>query len=320
MNPAIPYQEDTLRFGPEQRLIGTLTLPLEPPSTPRPGLVLMNAGALPRVGPHRLNVEMARTAAAQGACAIRLDLPGLGDSGFSSSQLPHDEQAFAAIQQAMDLLAASPCAPREFVIAGLCSGAELGFLLAQRDARITGLFMIEPYYYPNRLSGLLRTLRRFREYGLRRALRRIVQRLRGFRNHPGQADAPPPPAPASPPPDEGSLVAPSRQAFADGLSLLLQRGVRIRMIYANTLMGQYDLRHHHRHIFRQLGPSPNFDVELVEHTDHVFTRVEARRILIRRLAAWLELFGSDAPAAGAPAVAPRQRPEPEARPAAARRA
>ena len=299
MTPAITYQEETLCFGPERRLIGTLTLPLEPPSTPRPGLVLMNAGALPRVGPHRLNVELARTAAAQGCCAIRLDLPGLGDSGFSSSELSHDEQAFAAIQQAMSLLTATPCAPREFVIAGLCSGAEVGFLLAQRDPRITGLFMIEPYYYPNRFSGMLRTLRRVREYGLRRAVRRIIQRLRGFRNHPGQADAAPPPMPAAASPDEGSLAAPSRQEFADGLALLLQRGVRIRMIYANTLMGQYDLRHHHRHIFRQLGASPNFNVELVPNTDHVFTRVEARRILIRRLAAWLERFDGKPPAGGA---------------------
>lgn len=309
MSTPIPYREETIRFGPEERLIGTLTLPLQAPVQPRPGLILMNAGALSRLGPHRLNVELARTAAAQGASAIRIDLPGLGDSGFSNSPLSHDEQAFAAIQQAMTLLADTPGGPREFVIAGLCSGAEVGFLLAQRDARITGLFMIEPYYYPNRFSGMLRSIRRVREYGLRRAVRRVIQRLRGFRNHPGQADAPPPmPAAAA---DEGSLPAPSPQDFADGLSLLLQRGVRIRMIYANTLMGQYDLRQHHRQIFRQLGDSTHFDVELVPHTDHVFTRVEARRVLIRRLAAWLQQFGHDGgtpPAAAPQAAAPRAVP------------
>ena len=292
---AIPYREETLCFGPEARLIGTITLPTDRQPQPgsQPGLILLNAGMLPRVGPHRLNVELARTAAAQGLTAIRFDLPGLGDSGFTSSRLSHEEQTRTAIEDAMALLADTPFAPDRFLIAGLCSGADAGFQMAQKDPRIVGLFMMEPYYFPNRFSGMFRTLRRLREYGLRRAVIRIAQKL-------GIAGAPHASnescvIPLSAP-EESVRQAPSPARFAHDLDVLLKRGVDIRLVYANTLMGRYDLRHHHRHIFSHLGQPAHFAVEMVPHTDHVFTRIEARRHLIRGMAAWLQHFQAQPPA------------------------
>lgn len=297
----IPYREESHCFGPESRLIGTLTLPEAPPAThphvpaasrghgslPRtPGLILLNAGMLPRIGPHRLNVELARTAAAQGIAAIRFDLPGLGDSGFTSSRLSHEEQTRIAIEEAMGLLARTEHAPEHFLIAGLCSGADAGFQIARQDPRIVGLYMMEPYYFPNRLSGTFRTLRRLREYGLRRSLVRILQKSPlSRRGDPAREGVASPPPQAEP--EETVRAAPTPHAFAQDLKSLLGRGVQIKLVYANTLMGQWDLKHHHRTIFDQLGNPPHFDVELVPHTDHVFTRVEARRHLVRGLAAWL---------------------------------
>lgn len=292
---AIPYREETLCFGPEARLIGTITQPADRAARPgsQPGLILLNAGMLPRVGPHRLNVELARTAAVQGLTAIRFDLPGLGDSGFTNSRLSHEEQTRAAIEDAMALLAGTPFAPDRFLIAGLCSGADAGFQMAQKDPRIVGLFMMEPYYFPNRFSGMFRTLRRLREYGLRRAVIRIAQKL-------GIAGAPHASnescvIPLSAP-EESVRQAPSPTRFAHDLDVLLKRGVDIRLVYANTLMGRYDLRHHHRHIFSHLGQPAHFAVEMVPHTDHVFTRIEARRHLIRGMAAWLQHFQAQPPA------------------------
>lgn len=291
----IPYREETLCFGPEARLIGTITQPADRPALPgsQPGLILLNAGMLPRVGPHRLNVELARTAAAKGLTAIRFDLPGLGDSGFTSSRLSHEDQTRAAIEDAMALLAATPFAPERFLIAGLCSGADAGFQMAQNDPRIVGLFMMEPYYFPNRFSRMFRTLRRVREYGLRRAVIRIAQKLgiAGAPHASNESSALPLPAP-----EETVRQAPSPARFAHDLEVLLKRGVNIRLVYANTLMGRYDLRHHHHHIFSRLGQPAHFAVEMVPHTDHVFTRIEARRHLIRGMAAWLQHFEARPPA------------------------
>lgn len=286
MNSAIQYHERTLCFGPDRRLIGTVTLPPRPEATDLPGLILLNAGALPRIGPHRLNVELARTAAIQGICAVRFDLPGLGDSGFINSEESHEQQTFTAVRHAMELLSRTACAPRRFIIAGLCSGADVGYLMALQDKRVCGIFMIEPYYFPSRLSGLLRTLRRVREYGLRRAVLRISQRLRGYRNHPSSDDSSVPP----PPPEESVRSSPSTEEFAHGLKQLVDRQVWLRLIYANTLMGQYDMRKHERGVFRELVGNRYFELSMTPHTDHLFTRTEARRSLVRQMAAWLEHF------------------------------
>ena len=193
----------------------------------------------------------------------------------------------------MALLAATPFAPDRFLIAGLCSGADAGFQMAQNDPRIVGLFMMEPYYFPNRFSRMFRTLRRLREYGLRRAVIRIAQKLgiAGAPHASNESSALPLPAP-----EETVRQAPSPARFAHDLEVLLKRGVNIRLVYANTLMGRYDLRHHHHHIFSRLGQPAHFAVEMVPHTDHVFTRIEARRHLIRGMAAWLQHFQAQPPA------------------------
>jgi len=136
-------------------------------------------------------------------------------------------------------------------------------------------------------------LRRLREYGLRRAVIRIAQKLgiAGAPHASNESSALPLPAP-----EETVRQAPSPARFAHDLEVLLKRGVNIRLVYANTLMGRYDLRHHHHHIFSRLGQPAHFAVEMVPHTDHVFTRIEARRHLIRGMAAWLQHFQAQPPA------------------------
>lgn len=285
MSMSTHYTEETRCFGPGNRLIGTLTLPHTPPIRPLPGLILLNAGVLPRIGPHRLNVELARTAALQGIPAIRFDFPGLGDSGYTTSRLSHDEQALEAIEHAMAQLGGTASKPEQFLIAGLCSGADVGLMMAKRDRRVVGLFMIEPYYYPNSFSGFLRTCRRLREYGFRRSIRRLGQLLANrIGRRPEAAGQEPLPMD----PEEGARPTPSREQFISDLSALVSRGVHLELIYANTLMGHFDFRHHDRHIFRHLGSQPHFRVELIPDTDHSFTRVAARQLLVQRMKTWLQ--------------------------------
>lgn len=250
-----------------------------------PGLILLNAGVLPRVGPHRLNVELARTAARHGIPAIRFDFPGLGDSGFTNSRAAHDEQALDAIAHAMNELNGTVSAPGKFLIAGLCSGADAGLMMAKRDQRVAGLFMIEPYYYPGLLSGPCRTIRRLREYGLGRASRRVAQMLK-TRLSTGSAEHAGDPMPLDP--EEDARPTPDQQSFASDLEALLSRGAHLELIYANTLMGRYDLWRHQRQIFRPLRDHPHFHVELVPDTDHSFTRIAARQHLVNRLDEWLK--------------------------------
>lgn len=276
------YTERTIRFGPENSLIGTLSLPVSPPLTPSPGLILLNAGVLSRVGPHRLNVDLARQAALHGMPAIRFDLPGLGDSSFTRSDLPREAQELNAVVAAMNQLASTTCSPTSFRITGFCSGAEVGLKTALKDTRVTGLTLIEPYYYPNALSRPLRLMRRLSEYGLRRAIPRIHEILRYRLNaHASQAVAETLRNPGLA--EESGTPAPRREAFTADLAKLLERGVQIELIYAGTLMGRFDFWMHKRQIFQPCLQHPNFRVELLPRTDHSFTQLSARQLLLQQI-------------------------------------
>ena len=167
-------KETGLRFGTAGHLAGTITMPEKAGSL---GLVLLSAGLLHRIGPHRLHVKLAREAAAKGVAAIRFDVPGVGDSLTAPGRATYEAQVLQAAQDAMDLLAVRTGASR-FIIAGLCSGADNGYLVAGKDDRVVALYMMEP---PRLVSGPFsagfRVVRQLREYGLRFAAKRLWQLL-----------------------------------------------------------------------------------------------------------------------------------------------
>src|SRR5262249_47315353 len=74
-------RETPLLFGEEQRLFGVLTDPPGPIATGKPVVCFLNVGSNSHVGPHRMNVDLARDLAAQGYATFRFDVSGLGDSG-----------------------------------------------------------------------------------------------------------------------------------------------------------------------------------------------------------------------------------------------
>ena len=113
-------KEETLLFGPGQGLVGTLSVPSRP--TESLGMILLNAGMIHRVGPHRVNVRLARELARHGIASIRFDLAGHGDSARPSGSLSFQNQAVEDIRQAADALA-NATGLRRFAVFGLCSGA-----------------------------------------------------------------------------------------------------------------------------------------------------------------------------------------------------
>lgn len=135
------FLEEPVRFGTGGRLTGTFALPRDRPSAvERPTLLLLNAGAIPRVGPGRSTVELARGLAGRGFASLRIDLGGIGDSdpppGCERLDIYHRSR-LEEIAAALDLLEGRGF--RGVVAAGLCSGAFLAFHSALRDVRIKGL-------------------------------------------------------------------------------------------------------------------------------------------------------------------------------------
>ncbi|MBK5305577.1 MAG: alpha/beta hydrolase [Frankiaceae bacterium] len=111
-------------------------------------VVLLNGGALRRIGPNRMYVDAARRWAAAGIGTVRVDLPGTGDSAGPDHWLPGDEVFYTAEMEAamtatLDALAAQqPGSP--LVAAGLCSGAYWSFVAAAQHERVTGAVLLNP--------------------------------------------------------------------------------------------------------------------------------------------------------------------------------
>jgi pimeloyl-ACP methyl ester carboxylesterase len=115
---------------------------------PELGALLLNAGAIRRIGPSRMWVEIARRWAAEGIPTLRLDLEGLGDADGDASRFAdvaelYVPQFVAQVRAAIDFLEARTTA-RKFVLAGLCSGAYWSFHAALQDERVDAAFMLNP--------------------------------------------------------------------------------------------------------------------------------------------------------------------------------
>jgi dienelactone hydrolase len=132
---------------PTGALAGVLAEPLEAPSH---GLcaVLLNAGAVRRIGPGRMWVEATRRWAAIGVPALRLDLDAIGDSDGDERPYADDGALYAPtfvpnLLLGLDQLQRRGTAAR-FVAGGLCSGANWAFHAALRDERVQAVLLINP--------------------------------------------------------------------------------------------------------------------------------------------------------------------------------
>jgi len=131
----------------EQQLFAVLG---EPVSAARSelALVLLNAGAIRRIGPNRMWVDIARRWTARGVTTLRLDVEGIGDATGDGQRYTDVSELYVPsfveqVQLALDALA-DRCDSERFVLLGLCSGAFWGFHTALADTRVSAAIMLNP--------------------------------------------------------------------------------------------------------------------------------------------------------------------------------
>lgn len=264
-------RERPITFGSTATLLGIVTTPAEP-RVDLPGVLLLNAGLLHRVGPNRLNVELARSLADRGFTSLRFDMAGIGDSELATGSVLDIERSRQDVVEAMDGLAASDGLER-FVLIGLCTGAYNAFRAALVDERVIGAVLIDGYSYPTLRS-------RVRHYGRR------VWQLRRWGNFLARRFAR-----AGELGTDSDLVVfeneeVSRGRFEAELTALVGRDVRLFMVY--TEMGPLAYNYE-----RQLADAfPAIDMTNVEivyytSTDHTFTLPGNRARFINDVGAWL---------------------------------
>ena len=133
--------------GPSGQMSGVLSEPAHRRAG-APCVILLNAGAVRRIGPSRLWVEAARRWAAAGVPVLRLDLEAIGDSDGDELAYREDAALYTPgfvplVLAAMDHLEARGVGPG-FVLGGLCSGAFWSFHAALRDPRVRAVMLLNP--------------------------------------------------------------------------------------------------------------------------------------------------------------------------------
>jgi dienelactone hydrolase len=140
-------REEAVTFGTTNLLVGVFTEPDDPAhKRGRPAVILLNAGLLHRVGPYRLYVDLARRLSSLGFTVFRFDLSGVGDSLQGNDARLYDERVVDNIREAMDLLN-STRGVSDFVLMGLCAGADNAHKAAVRDGRVRGAVYFDGYGY-----------------------------------------------------------------------------------------------------------------------------------------------------------------------------
>ncbi|MEA3131923.1 MAG: hypothetical protein QOF46_3718 [Paraburkholderia sp.] len=109
-----------------------------------PAALLVNTGAVSRIGNARLGVRFARRLARQGIASLRVDLGGLGDSQPSLDTLSLD--ALYAQAGADDAACAARWLTaqghRGAVLLGICAGAFVGLHAASREPAVIGAVLV----------------------------------------------------------------------------------------------------------------------------------------------------------------------------------
>ena len=282
-------RDEVLTVGSDGRLVGIVSHPATGQSRVLrttvalgqrdPGLILLNAGVLHRIGPHRLHVVLARRMATHGISALRLDLGGIGDSVAAPGAASFRESAVADTRTAMTALT-DTFGIRSFFLFGICAGADNAIATALVDERVAGIVLVDPPSYATR-RGQLRDLRdRVAKRGgprdvLRWGLQVAERRLRRAIARLGRHE----------PPASGGRELPTAAAYRAQLTQLVERRVRILAVYSGIHRARYNRADQLFELYPELRD--RIDVAYFADANHTFTERTTQAALVDTLTRWI---------------------------------
>lgn len=251
-------------------LVGVLSRPQDG-GAGRPGVILLNAGLVHRVGPFRGYVALARALASCGFSVLRFDQAGLGDSQVAAGAMSGPERKRQDMDAAIRLLAGE-CGVSNVVLAGICSGADDAFRAAEADSRVAGIVLLDGVAYPTSKFRLKLYGPKLLDAG---KIARSVGRLFGpgskerwlsegdFRDFPSQEEA---------------IVRFQR---------LVARDARMLLLYTGGAARYFNYAGQARDCFGPVMDAPQVTVEYWPDCDHTFYLRSDKLRLAVRLSAWL---------------------------------
>lgn len=273
--------EQPVQFGAERHLVGVLTNP-KVAIGHEYALIVLNAGVLHRVGPHRLHVKLARKAADLGIPALRIDLSGIGDSQSPRSDLSFRAQSVKDVQAAMDLLN-KRLGVNKFILFGLCSGADNALATALADARVFAIALVDTICYvtpqarlrklTSRL-GELGGVREFAKWGLSRA-------AKALEDYANRSSAP---SEVTPRTQQGREV-PDKAEYEAQLRRLVDSGVQILALFSAAMGDNHNGPNQFFEVFPEL--KGRVASHYFPNANHTFTELDAQSRLLSTVGNWL---------------------------------
>jgi hypothetical protein len=279
MPHAARMAQQPVRFGTDDALVGMITTPAgQAPAAV--ACLMFNMGANHRVGPRRINVKLAHALAARGVGSLRLDLGGIGDSDAPATADDLPSRAVRDLRAGMDLLEET-LGIREFVIVGMCSGAEHAMSTAAADARVVGLSLFDGYAFPQRRTRWERTLRRALAAPAhpsfagktRRWLKRHVLRSEMAKPMPGFFT------------QETSPEA-TAAWFGRTMTLLAERNVAMQLLYSGSLH-VCDRDRDQLGAFRSEPFAQALHYEFMREVDHTVCTAEGQQLFLEAVGDWV---------------------------------
>ncbi len=277
-------------FGRSNNLVGIAKLAATAPAI-RMGqsrdlcVVMLTAGMMHNAGPYRLHVELAQSLVKSDVSSFRFDLSGIGESLAVGSSADSTTRAVDETKQAIDFLH-DKFGFNNFVLFGLCSGADDALNVALADTRVRGVVMLDgcgyrtPQYHYHRFVG------RHLPFLLRRD--KVVRKARSVL---GLRDNSAPPTSLAPGLDIREF--PDRETAEKQLQTLVDRGTSLLSIYTGGVHQYYNHASQFKRMFPRLNDRGRITVRYHRQWDHVLYLAEDRIALIDEVTDWVARLGSD---------------------------
>lgn len=275
--------EHAVVFGPNDALVGILNDPADR-RPDAPVVLFTNAGVLPRQGPHRINVSVARALAKEGIPSLRFDLSGHGDSLSIANTAGIRPQSVLDLKSAMDLVQRQIGISR-FYVFGVCSSAVNAYDIALADERVAGILMFDGFWYRSRWTTAIRNVKRAVNANWRQRITAVRRRLvpGGLRD---AAAAAPLPAGDALVIDTATFGNPPLATFADAMQRLVDRGVNVFLVYGGSVIDQYSYAGQFRDVFGAYPFSSRVRCEFHPDVDHTFITRHAQSRMIDVIRSW----------------------------------
>lgn len=274
-------KELVIRIGKPTPLTSIFCVP-ENLDADLPAVLILNSGVMHHIGTCRVSVTIARELSRRGILSARFDFSGIGDSETRSGTKPFAESSVEEIQEVMDYLQ-SKKGIDQFIVYGLCSGADASYEIAKTDPRVVGMVQIDPYVYKVRSWYLYHYLPRLFDLGV---WHRVFQKLTGRFTPTKRARE-----------DVGEdfvempsyiRIFPPKEEVAKGLQQAADNDVAIYTILTAAVSYTVNRAQQYQQSFNEVNFKNLLTVEYHPTLEHILTNPEYQKVLPNRICDWME--------------------------------